>query len=201
MKLHKRLVRKYGKLEYIMTVEQHRDGYPHINLLLLNPNVYAVCRGDGWKRWRNGRGWLGRNAVECGFGLRVWAEPLRNEGADKLAGYVIALANESCKLCQLPVNAPKRFRRIRASQKLMPAKVKDPTVTGGLIKKPIDVVRKECNEVRAFRKRVLLLILCLRGGGDDCCVEGYCCLTPEDYWSFMSRSSNTVLGDDDAEFD
>ena len=57
-------------------------------------------------------------AVECGFGFIFWIERVRNKG--ELTNYFLKIATELGKASQIPVNAPKNFRRVRASQKLLP---------------------------------------------------------------------------------
>jgi hypothetical protein len=138
-KFRKRLSRRYGKIKYIVTVEKHRSGYPHLNALIFNRELFRELSGEGWKEWRSERGWGGRTVVECGFGVRLWAEPVRCQEA--IAGYFVKLCSETAKLDQLPVNAPKHFRRIRASRGLLPKRIKCEDVTGGVIKVEIERVK------------------------------------------------------------
>jgi hypothetical protein len=138
-RFRKRLCRKYGKIKYIVTVERHKSGYPHLNVLIFNRELFGELSGEGWRIWRSESGWGGRNVVECGFGFRLWAETVRSE--DAIAGYFVKLCSEAAKLDQLPVNAPKHFRRIRASQGLLPKRIKCEDITGGVIKVEFERVK------------------------------------------------------------
>lgn len=135
-RLRKRFVYSWGEVKYIALVEQHRDGWPHLNLLLYNRKLYEACQDDGWKQVR--QGWLEPNAVECGFGFRTWIEPVRSEEA--IAGYFVKLCGEIAKVDQVPVEAPAHFRRIRASKGLLPSVYHNLEVTGRLIMESLEVV-------------------------------------------------------------
>lgn len=145
-KLRKRFKRKWGEIKYISLVEQHRDGFPHINILVYNRTLWYECQEEGWKAVR--REWLELDAVKCGFGFRTWIEPVRSEEA--IAGYFVKLCGEiiskSKKVDQTPVEAPKGFRRLRASQGLLPKVYHNPRVTGKLIKMSIE-------ELKSLRRR------------------------------------------------
>ena len=57
-----------------------------------------------------------------------------------MAGYLTKLARELTGAgvkSQVPVNAPRHFRRIRASAKLLPPRKKNPDITGILHKMPL----------------------------------------------------------------
>lgn len=134
-KLRKRFNHHWGGFRYIQTWERHKSGYPHVNILIGNPFFYSAAV-------RNRRGlrkkWLERNAVQCGFGRRTWLEPLRNEEA--MAGYLVKSAREltgAGPKNQIPTNAPKHFRRLRASRGLLPPPHKNPDITGVLLFGPI----------------------------------------------------------------
>lgn len=137
-KLRKRFDWRFGKIKYISLTEQHKDGYPHLNLLVYNKELFELCQGDGWKEIR--KNWLEPNAVACGFGLRTWIEPIRSEEA--IAGYFVKLCGEIAKQNQVPVVAPKNFRRLRASQGLLPVTYHNPEITGELLKKPLAELEK-----------------------------------------------------------
>jgi hypothetical protein len=134
------LFRRYGRFDYVCTIERHKSGYPHLNVLVFSQGLFGECLGDGWKMWRSERGWGGQNVPECGFGFRLWAEPVRDY--DAMCGYLVKICRETAKVEQLPVNAPKHFRRIRASRGLLPPVYKSLDVTGGLVKQPVDVAEQ-----------------------------------------------------------
>jgi len=128
-KLRKRITHSFGPIAYIQTWEKHANGGAHVNVCFSNERMYNACDGDGWKSVR--RDWLEPNAVACGFGFRTWLEPLRDP--DSMAGYLVKLARELTDgghKSQIPVDAPPHFRRLRASQGLLPLPFKDPLLTG-----------------------------------------------------------------------
>jgi hypothetical protein len=58
-----------------------------------------------------------------------------------MAGYLVKLTREltgAGPKNQIPVNAPRHFRRLRASKGLLPPRKKNDHVTGALVKIPID---------------------------------------------------------------
>lgn len=129
-KLRKRLQRWLGKdWKYVGTVETHRSGWPHLQVLLVGA-PWRACRGSGWRSVRRE---LRPRAMDCGFGKVVWLEPVRSR--DAVAGYCVKLAGELdgvhdggeslkhvaeiAKYSQVPTNAPPNFRRLRASQKFL----------------------------------------------------------------------------------
>ena len=119
-KLEKRLTRRFGKIEYVQTWEKHSSGFPHVNVVLHNSEIWKLCEGDGWRSWRQA---LIPHLLECGFGRVVHVEPLRKDTGKGLAGYLTKLSRELTGASiknQVPVNAPPHFRRIRASNGLLP---------------------------------------------------------------------------------
>ena len=138
-RLAKRIARQWGELAYVQTWEKHKSGWPHVNVLLWCPLMAAAVDGDGWKSIR--ANWLGPAAVASGFGLRVWLEPMKN--ADAMAGYVSKLSRELTGAGvkdQVPVNAPRHFRRLRASRRLLPPPFKRQDITGVLVAHPAPMI-------------------------------------------------------------
>lgn len=113
-KLRKRLMREYGPIQYITLIEQHKDGYPHINILIHNEKLFEACNAEyevtplkecfrenslpetgpaaiyGW-RWEKVRWW--DNAVTgSGFGPIFWLEPMRSSEA--ISAYFVKLTGE-----------------------------------------------------------------------------------------------------------
>jgi hypothetical protein len=133
-KLNQRLSRAYGPITYLQTWEKHtRSDFPHVNVAIHNSKIWALCRGDGWKSFRR---YLNQQAVACGFGQRIWLEPLRAGMTMDFAGYLTKLNREltgAGTKNQVPVNAPKNFRRFRASQGLLPKPFHREGFTGVLI--------------------------------------------------------------------
>lgn len=134
-RLRKRLVRSYGKLDYVQTVERHKRGGCHLNVVVGNPGL-ALAVESNWRKWR--REVLIPSAVACGFGPVAWVERC-DKASGRLAGYITKLANELTGALgkdQVPDDAPPHFRRIRASRGLLPP-APDSDMTGELVKVPV----------------------------------------------------------------
>jgi hypothetical protein len=147
-RLLKALTRRFGRVEYLQTWEAHQSGWPHVNALIHNPAINAMD-------WRRFRLILGALAVRAGFGFRVWVEPMRDSEA--MAGYMVKLARELTGAGvknQVPVEAPRHFRRLRASRGLLEQPYKNPDYTGRLVKKPVEQVEAEI-KFRETIKKVL----------------------------------------------
>jgi hypothetical protein len=129
--LHKRMKRKFGPCDYIQTWERHGAGGLHCNVLLGNREIAAIVRED-FRPWR--RYWLRPNAIECGFGKVTYVTAFRHGTANAMAGYLTKLAREligAGSKGQIPFDAPRHFRRLRASRKLLPQIIKS-DMTGSL---------------------------------------------------------------------
>lgn len=127
---------KAGKVEYLQTWEATRNGWPHVNIVLTGDNLRDVVEAGGIQRRehrgrtclfpREFRRWMRDAAQRAGFGPVAWAEVLAPEAKEAMAGYLVKLATElvgaaNKKGDQSPVQAPRHFRRIRASRGLLPA--------------------------------------------------------------------------------
>lgn len=137
------------RLEYVQTWERHRNGWPHVNVMLTSPNLRAIVEAWGVESRRHGktgrwcrfpkrwRGWLREKAVKAGFGRSVWVEVIDDQhGAEAMSNYLVKLARELTGAVekqaepgaggelgdggQSPLNAPVHFRRIRTSRSLLP---------------------------------------------------------------------------------
>lgn len=131
-----RLERRYGgKVEYVSTIEAHKSGYPHYNFVIENKGIYDAVE----KHIRLVERQLKRDALGCGFSWKSYVEPLQDFEA--MSGYLVKLSNELVKSSQIPVNAPKHFRRIRSSRGFLPAVHKhDGTWTGKVVFHPVDEI-------------------------------------------------------------
>lgn len=138
--LRKRMARAFGSegdpIEHVQIIERHRDGWPHVNLLIRNRKLAALCAGGGWKRIRSR--WLERNAKACGFGMRTYLDVVRDH--DAMSTYIVKLAGEMGKSCQVPLDAPSHFRRLRSSPGLLPSRPKNPEITGKLTRREVEEV-------------------------------------------------------------
>jgi hypothetical protein len=122
--------RDWPGLRYVATVESHRSGHPHVNVLLDCRELADAVRAHAsahpsWSREgcavHCGRELLGGHLARAGFGQRVWVEVPRTR--DGIVGYtakLARLASEAGKFCQVPMDAPPRFRRLRASRGFLP---------------------------------------------------------------------------------
>lgn len=101
------LRRRWGQFEYVATVESHRSGWPHLNVVMVAPALAADIRQqhqelDGWGRKAAGREAarraLGDILERAGFGRIAFIESalaLESDGEDRLAAYVAKLAGET----------------------------------------------------------------------------------------------------------
>lgn len=148
---------------WIAVVEAHRSGHPHLNLMLYCPELAAELEADRVSRLdkyetadRAGhlrgkpdrlarliRGELKEHTRAAGWGLQSTAEQARDDAA--IAGYVTKLAGEAdkvtgevAKITQAPLNAPDRFRRLRAGKGFLPPRRKNENMTGTLIRRFYD---------------------------------------------------------------
>ena len=114
------LEREYGKFGYVGTIEQHRTGWPHFNLVLVNHRFAKAIREQTKGKSGVAPSWLKAAAVRAGFGYRAWAQAPRD--VRELSGYIVKLAHresltgEVTKLTQLPLRAPAGTRRLRSSR-------------------------------------------------------------------------------------
>jgi len=134
-KLRKRIVREFAQMAYLQTWERHKGGFPHVNILIRNQAVADECAKHDPNKWR----WLKDNAAQCGFGWKTWIEPMKRP--DAMAGYLTKLSRElvgADSKDQVPVNAPRHFRRLRASRGLLPPPQKNAEVTGCLIQAQVN---------------------------------------------------------------
>lgn len=141
-KLRKKIIYHHGPLLYIQTWEVHQTGWPHVNLALSNTILHQHYSQNPETAFREK---LADLAESCGFGRKGWLEPLRDR--DAMAGYLVKLCNEltgAAKKNQVPVNAPKNFRRLRASVGLLPPVLRDEELTGQLVKSPLPGDEQSC---------------------------------------------------------
>ncbi|MCK4792280.1 MAG: hypothetical protein KAV87_51600 [Desulfobacteraceae bacterium] len=130
------LTRQYGKHDYIILVEQHKDGFPHVNMLIHNTALHLATAEQFRATRRDAR----KAAIRSGFGKVFWIDNVDMSKSENMAGYLAKLgadaqdvgkvAGELGKVSQVPLAAPKRFRRLRASRGLLPKKYKNEEITG-----------------------------------------------------------------------
>lgn len=129
-----------GRVEgrWVATVEAHRRGWPHLNVVMVAPELARMLGRLREERARAGlsereqtlvEGDLQDIATGTGWGVQSTMEQARSKGS--LAGYVVkvagetdksygALAGEVSKMTQIPENAPKGMRRLRSGKGFLP---------------------------------------------------------------------------------
>ncbi len=105
-------------------------------------------------------------AMKAGYGKVMWLEPIYDRGGiagymqklsdvligdkkreddryKKAAAELVGAAKKGFAQNQIPMEAPPHFRRLRASQGLLPPVKKDPEITGELVQKMLEVVEAQ----------------------------------------------------------
>ena len=156
--LIQRIRRTYGETKVVRTTEQHRSGWPHINVVLKSPGLAASLKGRFDRGARAVSGELRDAIVSAGFGRVGWVDRPRDVTA--IAGYLVKLAHqeslvgEVVKISQLPVMAPFRTRRLNSTPGFLPKRMGSTGEwTGELVKRSLTEVRQE----EARRQEVELL--------------------------------------------
>lgn len=138
------LRRRYGVDAYVTVVEQHRTGWPHVHMAIKSKSLYSKTLDgeDARLEWARH---IKKSAVRCGLGYIGSVQAARNN--DAVAGYITKVSGVACELLdatekeQLPLAAPRHFRRVRASRGFLVPKIKDETVTGELVQRPAHEVQ------------------------------------------------------------
>lgn len=132
---------------WVATVEAHKTGWPHYQLIIYLPPEWSeeLPTGDGFRLgWSDLQDDIRAHACRVGWGKVSSFERAR----DALAamGYLIGTAGkheasigELAKITQLPLNAPARFRRLRSGKGFLPPRWKGAN-TGTLIR------RRQCED-------------------------------------------------------
>lgn len=169
-----RLARRYGsrirpaKIEYVAVWEQHRSGWPHVHMAVSCPElvheIEALGRcerhedgcGPTRKDLRSGKilpNWAWKRRVldpilgDVGFG-RISDVQFARSGDGGVAGYFAKLAAELCGVFdQRPASAPRNFRRLRASRRLLPPRRRSETMTGRLLKMSAGCATKHLDRI------------------------------------------------------
>lgn len=155
----KKLKWKFDYSAFVLCVELTETAkVPHIHAMLQSREVLAECARDVRKFHRE---WLKPWAMESGFGYKCAVEPARS--TDACCGYFVKASGMAAELVggagkgsgQLPVDAPRHFRRIRTSKGFLPPKIKNDELTGAMAF--LDTVtagrRKRAIRARALRQR------------------------------------------------
>lgn len=119
--------RKHGAIfGHVSTVEVHRSGWPHLNVVLVSPGLGAALSEKPKATLR----WWRSHARACRLGRVASLEPVKSP--EGVAKYIAKISD-----AQVPLNAPSHFRRLRASQGFLPPLPKNPDWTGELVAEPL----------------------------------------------------------------
>lgn len=139
--------------EWVATVEAHRSGWPHVNILLWSPELAdyvereQVFYADTWQKAGFSATQFPPVLLELArsshWGTRATIERVRSQDAvlnyvAKLAGEAGQAMSEVAKLTQLPLNAPTRFRRLRSGKGWLPPRRKSVDGTGSIMMRKFD---------------------------------------------------------------
>jgi hypothetical protein len=145
--LIQRIRRAYGETKVVRTTEQHKTGWPHINVVLKSPGLAASLKGRFDRGARAVSGELRDAIVSAGFGPVGWVDRPRDVTA--IAGYIVKMAHqeslvgEVVKISQLPVMAPFRTRRLNSTPGFLPKRMGSTGEwTGELVKQSLAEVRQ-----------------------------------------------------------
>jgi hypothetical protein len=140
-KLIKRLEREFGKIVGVVAVEQHANGWPHVNLVFKFQD--GILMDAEWVKKFEKR-WLVPNAIACGFGKMNSAALIKEGEMEKVLSYVsktgLSIAGELNKDSQIPMSAPKGFRRIRSIRGFLVSLKKESEYTGEIVKSNIELI-------------------------------------------------------------
>lgn len=142
---------KFGYDHFFIAFEiSLRQGALHIHGIVRSKRLFAAVAhapGEPVVAGKPSRGaaavwkdWLKPTAVSLGFGFKCDVSAVRDHGA--MSGYLVKSSGISGELSQanskdqLPIDAPKGFRRIRASKGFLVPKLKNEELTGELIQRP-----------------------------------------------------------------
>jgi hypothetical protein len=158
----RRLLEKLGhedfKNKWVSVVEAHASGVPHLNVLIHSPALareaakfagYRMGAGATKRLGEHmliGGDWL-EHVTDVGFGERSTWDVVRNDqeakqSRDRLFSYLVEVAKrvhtthrELAKRTQLPLVAPKGFRRVRSGVGFLPKKRKNPDISGTIVRR------------------------------------------------------------------
>lgn len=152
-RLRRWLIERYGQdmgNAWASVTECHASGIPHVNIAVYHPQWSAGARARRSALEVSGiTGFqldqmepeLLTHAQECGFGWRCSAEANRDDSTEAISGYLVkgvksadAMHGEMAKRSQLPVMAPKNFRRLRCGKGFLPPRRRG-TCTGAVLRR------------------------------------------------------------------
>lgn len=141
--LIKKIERTYGQIEGMIGIEQHKSGYPHINLVFKFREISFVDT-EFVEKFRSR--FLVPESVKRGLGKIVYAEMVNSQ--DRMASYVAktgltVISGEVVKVSQVPTQAPYGTRRLRSLRGwLKKISSEEKKNTGGIIKNTVYEIKK-----------------------------------------------------------
>jgi hypothetical protein len=134
--------------QWVSTTEMHRNGWPHVNLVLSSADLAKWIKTEKNERLADhiseqDAKYVSRELADIvtasGFGLLSTAECAHS--TEQALGYICKVAGkqdetigEIAKLTQLPHAAPPRFRRLRSGKGFLPKRHKS-NMTGTLVRR------------------------------------------------------------------
>ncbi|WP_223632017.1 hypothetical protein [Corallococcus sp. EGB] len=150
-------VPRLGKIKFVSTVEQHRNGSPHMNVIIYSPELAQLLREEPASEAEEARGvgprWWRDLVAHCGWGHRSSIGHARSKS--DVASYTVkvekgavphpTLVGEVVKTSQLPTWAPPKTRRLRATKGWLPParKPTHPDWTGELVQAPTPELQRQ----------------------------------------------------------
>lgn len=147
--LIKRIERTYGSIMGVQAVEQHRSGYPHVNFVFKFNEIEKVDKAFINKFLKR---FLIPNAVKTGFGKQATADLLIDEDVEKVLSYVsktglTVISGEINKVSQVPIDAPKGFRRLRSIRGFLKEPKIQSELTGGIVKSRLEDIKLASDKI------------------------------------------------------
>lgn len=139
-KLRKRMRRFLGPFDYVATVEEHRSGHPHMNLVIVSDSLELAVLHDSGRLLR----WFKGEATAAGWGYMATIERARS--VERVAAYISKVAvgevaaAEVSKTSQLPWHAPPGTRRLRSSRGFLEPRRTTGEWTGELLFEPLESI-------------------------------------------------------------
>lgn len=122
-RLYDRMLRRYGKFEYVRVFEQHKSGRYHMHFLIDIGERYDACEfviKDDLDEFRHPEcKWLRKTCASLGAGWRVhmrrvWEAQTRTANVGLVVGYIMKYMSKNMSIMEFP----KHQRRIQTSRKI-----------------------------------------------------------------------------------
>jgi hypothetical protein len=137
-RMYQRIRRHYSDIKMIQTVERQGNKYAHLNNIFVSKQL-----SEDWiASPLTVSSWYNKISQEAGFGHMTSFAPVDN--VEGMASYITKISNKGddgstvnqsshiTKLTQLPLNAPKGFRRLRSSKGFLVRRLKGMSKDSGV---------------------------------------------------------------------